>query len=159
MMALLRLVGSRQIHSLGFPVLLSFVSTNTKPLIHGVASWTGLITPALSILSISCLKVSLRYTGMGLQGVCFGVTDGSEWMWYGSPGNLPIPSKSSGYSSLICSLVLTILIFFAVSPYCIMGPFCAIMYPWLANTDPDWAASVLCCCFMDPDCACISFLG
>ena len=40
-----------------------------------------------------------------------------------------------------------------------MGPYCAMMYPELANTDPQWAASVPCCCFMDPDCACTSFLG
>ena len=91
------------------------------------------MTPTLSILLISYLKVSLRCTGMGLQGVCFGVTCGSVQMWYGSPGNQPIPSNSSGYFSLICSLVLTILVFFAVSSCCIMGPFHTIMGLELSN--------------------------
>ena len=91
MMALLRLVGPRQLCSLGFPVLLTFVFANTRILIHGVALWTGFMTPALSILSISCLKISLRCTLMGLWGVCFSVTDGSVWMLYGLPGNLSIP--------------------------------------------------------------------
>ena len=87
---------------------------------------------------------------MDLQGVCFGVMDASVQMWYDSSGNLPIPSKSSGYCSLICFLVLTILIFLVVS-YCIMGL-------ELATTDPEGASSVPCCCFMDTDCACTSFL-
>ena len=75
-MALFRLVGSRQIRSFGFPVLLSFDYTKMKLLIHGVASWTSLITPVVSIFSISYLKVCLQWTGMGLQSVCLGVMDG-----------------------------------------------------------------------------------
>ena len=65
-MALFRLVGSKQMQSFGFPVLLSCDSTKMELLIHGVTSWTGLVTPAVSIFSISCLKVCLRWTGMGL---------------------------------------------------------------------------------------------
>ena len=34
--------------------------------------------------------------GTGPQGVCFGGTVGSTLMWYGGPGNLPMPSKTSG---------------------------------------------------------------
>ena len=71
--------------------------------------------------------------------------DGSVWMWYGSPGNLPIPSKRLGYCSLICSLFLTILIFLAVSSHCNKGLLCAIMDPELATMDPEWASSVLLC--------------
>ena len=80
-------------------------------------------------------------------GVCFGVMDGSMQMWYGSPGNLPIPSKSS----LIWPLVLTILIFLAAYSYCIMGLHCAIIGPQLATMDPKWPSSVPGCCVMDPD--------
>ena len=79
-MALFRLVGSKQMWSFGIPVFLSCDSTKMKLLIHGVASWTGLITPAVSIFSISCLKVCLRWTGMGLQGVCLGVMDRFVWI-------------------------------------------------------------------------------
>ena len=64
---------------------------------------------------------------MGLQGVCLGIMDGFVWIWYGSPGNLPMPSNRSGYCSLICSFLLTILIFFAVSYWGIMGLEVAIM--------------------------------
>ena len=113
-MGLFRLVRSKQMRSFDFPVLLSFDSTEMKLLIHGVASWTGLITLVVSIFSVSCLKVCFRWTGMGLQGVCLGVMDRTVWMWYGSPGNLPMPSNSYRYCSWICSFVLTILIFFGV---------------------------------------------
>ena len=83
-MALFRLVGSKQMQSFGLPVLLSVDSTKANLLIHGVASLTGLMTPAVSIYSISCLKVCLiRWTGMGLQGVCLGVMDRFIWIWYG----------------------------------------------------------------------------
>ena len=98
-----------------------------KLLIHGVASWTGLITPAVSIFSISCLNLCLRWTGMGLQGVYLGIIDGFVWIWCGSPGNLPVSSSSSGYCSLICSFVLKILIFFGVSSWGSMGLEMAIM--------------------------------
>ena len=74
--ALFKLVTSKQMQNLDFPVLLSFDSTKMKLLIHGVASWTGLITPAVSIYSIPCLKFCFRWTGMGLQSVCLGVMDG-----------------------------------------------------------------------------------
>ena len=109
MIALFKLVGSKQIRSLGVPLLLSVDSTKTKLFIHGVASWTGLMTLAASIFSISCQKVCFRWTGMGLHGVCLGVMDGLRWIWYGSPGNLPMPLKSSGYCSWICSFDFTIL--------------------------------------------------
>ena len=105
-MALFRLVGSKQIQSFGLSVFLFVDSTKTKLLIHGVASWTGLITLTVSIFSISCLKICFRSTGMGLQGVCLGVIDGFVWIWYGSPGKQPMPLKSSGYCSWICSFVL-----------------------------------------------------
>ena len=75
-MALFRLAWSKQMQSSCFPVFLSHDSTKTKLFIHGVASWTGLITPAVSIFSIYCLKVCLRWTGKGLQDVCVGVVDG-----------------------------------------------------------------------------------
>ena len=45
MIALLWLAGSKQIWSFGLPVLLSVDSTKMKLFIHGVASWTGLMTP------------------------------------------------------------------------------------------------------------------
>ena len=73
--ALFRVVGSKQMHSLKLPDL-SLLSTSTKLLIQGVASWTGLSTAACSMLSTSCLNVSLRWTGIGWQGVCLGVTLG-----------------------------------------------------------------------------------
>ena len=106
--ALFKLVGSRQILNLTCPWL-SLFSTRTKLLIHSVASVTGSKTLACSIWLISFWNVSFRWIGMGLHGVCFGVTFGSTWMWYGSPGNLPIPSKMSGYSCKICSwLVISV---------------------------------------------------
>ena len=153
-MALFRLVRSKQMQSFGFPVLLSCDSTKMKLLIHEVDSWTGMITPAISILSISCLKVCLRWTGMGLQGVWLGVMDRFVWKWYGLPQNLPMPSKSYGYCSLICSFVLMILIFFGVSSLGIMGLEVA-MLDW----DLWWTSSMSCCCCVDLDCTCISFLG
>ena len=80
MIALFKLVRSKQIQSLGLPLLLSVDSTKTKLFIHGVASWTGLMTSATSIFSISCQKVCFKLTGMGLQGVCLGVMDGLTWI-------------------------------------------------------------------------------
>ena len=56
-------------------------------------------------------------------------------------------------------LVLTILIFLAVSSHCIMGLLCAIMGPELATMDTEWASSMPCCCFMGTDCVYTSFLG
>ena len=84
-MALFKLVGSKQILSL-WVLDLSFDSTNTKLLIQGVASVTGFNTLVCSILSISCLNVSFRCMGTGLQCVCFGCTQGSRCMVYGGPG-------------------------------------------------------------------------
>ena len=60
MIALFKIVRSKQIQSFGLPVLLSVDSTKTKLFIHGVASWTVLMTLAVSIFSISCWKVCLR---------------------------------------------------------------------------------------------------
>ena len=105
---LIQLVGSKQILSLWFPDL-SFDSTNTKLLIQGVASVTGFNTPACSILSISCLNVSFRCMGTGLQGICFSCTLGSRCMVYGGPGNLPISSKTSGQCFIIGSLLVIFL--------------------------------------------------
>ena len=75
---------------------ISLPSTRTKPIIHGVASCTGLNTPTCNILSTSCWKASLRWTGTGWWGVCFGGMPGSSCIWCGGPGNLPSPSKTSG---------------------------------------------------------------
>ena len=151
-----RLVGYKQIWSFDFPVLLSFDSTKMKLLIYGVASWTGLITPVVSIFSVSCMKVCLRWTGMGLQGICLGVMDRFVWIWYGSPGNWSMPSKSSGYCSLICSFDLMILIFFGVSSWGIMGSEVVIMD---SEFEFGWTSFMPCCCCVDVDCACMSFLG
>ena len=104
--ALFRFVGSKQMHGFKLPDL-SLLSTNTKLLIQGVASWTGLRTPACSIISTSCLNPYLRWTGIGQQGVCLRVTLGSICTLYGDPGKLPIPSKTSGNSCRICSLLVT----------------------------------------------------
>ena len=71
MITLLKLVGSKQIQSFGLPVLSSVDSTKTKLFTHRVASWTGLMTPAVSILSISCLKVCFKSTGNGSAGCLF----------------------------------------------------------------------------------------
>ena len=71
--------GSNQILSFKLQIL-SFPSTSTKLLIHGVDSCTGFKTPAFCILSISCLKASFKHTGIGLQGVCLGVILGSNNM-------------------------------------------------------------------------------
>ena len=60
MIALFKLVRSKQIQSLGLPLLLSVDSTKMKLFIHGVASWTGLMTLAVSIFSISCRKVCFK---------------------------------------------------------------------------------------------------
>ena len=80
MIALFRLVGFKQMCSFRLPNL-SLLSTSTKLLIQGVASCTGLSTPACSILSTSCLNASLRWTGIRQQGVCLGVTLGSIYIW------------------------------------------------------------------------------
>ena len=101
--ALLRFVGSRHMWSLGLP------STSMKLLIHGVASFTGLMTPSWSMLSISFLKASLRWMGTGLHGVCFSVMFISTCMWYGGLGNLPIPSNMSRYFDNIFSLLVIIM--------------------------------------------------
>ena len=93
--ALFKFVGFKQILSLRLPDL-SMPSTRTKLVIHGVASCTGFSTPTCNILSTSCLKASFSWTGIGWQGVCFGVTLGSSCIWYGAPGNQPIPLKTSG---------------------------------------------------------------
>ena len=75
-MALFRLVGSRDILNFNCPWMF-LLSTRTKLLIHGVASVVGISTPACSILLISCWNASLRSIGIGLHGVCLGVTFGS----------------------------------------------------------------------------------
>ena len=92
-------------HSLRLPNL-SLLSTKTKLLIHGVASCTGASTPACSILFISCWNFSFKCTGIGEQGVCLGGMLGSTWIWQSGPRNLPIPSKTSGYSHRIISLLV-----------------------------------------------------
>ena len=78
---------------------------STKLLIHGIALRTGFMTPTFSILSISCLKASLRCIGTDLQGVCLGGTFGSIWISNGLPGNFPIPSNTSGNLTSICSFL------------------------------------------------------
>ena len=117
----LKLIGSKQIWSLGIPLLLSVDSTKMKLFIHGVASWTGLMTLAASIFSISCRKVCFRWDWNGSAGCVFGVVmDGLRWIWYGSPGNLAKPLKSSGYCSWICSFDFTIL----TLPRCVFLGYC-----------------------------------
>ena len=106
MIVLLRFVGSKQMHNLRFPDL-SLLSTNTKLLIQGVAPVTGLSTPTWSILPISFLKLSFKWMGIWWQGVCLGWMLGSKLILYGGPGNLPIPSQTSGYCIIICSLLVT----------------------------------------------------
>ena len=76
MTALFKLVGTRQIFNLTCLWVVS-LSMRTKLLIHGVASFTGSRTPACSIWLISLWNASLRWIGMGLHRVCFGVTVGS----------------------------------------------------------------------------------
>ena len=97
---LFKLVGSRQIRSFPWPWL-SVLLTRTKLFIHGMACATGTMIPACNILLIFCWNASFRWIGIGLHGVCLGVTPGSTWIWYGGPGNFPIPSKTSGYSCRI----------------------------------------------------------
>ena len=111
------MVGSK--HMCRFkPPNLSFPSTRTKLFIHGsVSSCNGFSIPALSIFLISCLKLSLRWTGTGQQGVCLGGMLGSSWILYGGPGILLMPSKTSGYCDRICSLLVISLLtswFFAI---------------------------------------------
>ena len=65
-----------------------------------------------------------------------------------------MPSKQSGYCSLICFFVLMILIFFGVSSQGIMGLVVAIL-----DSEFGWTSSTPCCCCVDVDCVCISFLG
>ena len=108
MIALFRLVGSKNICNFKLPNL-SLLFTRTKLFIHGVASCIGLRMLAFSILSISCLKFSFRWTATGQQGVCLGGMLGSNWILYGGPGNLPMSSNTSGYcvriySALVMSL-------------------------------------------------------
>ena len=57
--ALLRLVGLRQILSLRIPCL-SLPSTSVKLLIKGVAWFTGFKTPTCNLLAISFLKASFK---------------------------------------------------------------------------------------------------
>ena len=92
MICLFKFVGSKQILSFKLPDL-SLHSTSTKLLIHGVASCTGSITPACNLLSTSCLKASFRWTGIGQQGVCLGVTLGSSYIWYGDLEICQFPQK------------------------------------------------------------------
>ena len=146
MIDLLRLAGSKQLWRFGLPVLLSVNSTKMKLFIIGVGSWTGLMTLVASIFSISCQKVCLRWIGMGLQGVCLGVMDGFIWMWYGSPGNQPMPSKGSWHCSWICSFDFMIHIFFSVSSW-------GILDLEVGRMDAEFG------CVGDIDCACISLLG
>ena len=105
MIALFGFVGSRHMRSFRLPDL-SLPSTSMKLFLHGVASLTGLMIPAWSILSISILKASLRWMGTSQHGVCFGVMFGLTCMWYSRLGNLLIPSKMSGYFDNICSLLV-----------------------------------------------------
>ena len=63
-----------------------------------------------------------------------------------------MPSKSSGYCSLISSFDLMILIFFS---WGIMGLEVVIMD---VEFEFGWTSFMPCCC-VDVDCACISFLG
>ena len=104
-MALFRFIRSRHMQSFGLPDL-SLPSMSMKLLIHRVASLTGLMIPAWSILSISFLKVSLRWMGTGLHRVFFSVMLRLTCMWYGKLGNLLIPSNTSGYFDNICSLLI-----------------------------------------------------
>ena len=60
MIALFKFVRSKQIQSLGLPLLLSVDSTKMKLFFHGVASWTGLMTPVASIFSVSFRKVCFK---------------------------------------------------------------------------------------------------
>ena len=80
MIILFRLIGSKQMHSFKLPDLF-LPSTSTKLLIQCVPSCTGLSTPSCNILSTSCLNASLRWIGIGWQGVCLGVTLGSSCIW------------------------------------------------------------------------------
>ena len=51
-------------------------------------------------------KVTFKWMGIGLQGVCLGCTFGSRCMLSGGPRNFPIPSKTSGYCAIIWSLLV-----------------------------------------------------
>ena len=66
-----------------------------------------------------------------------------------------MPLKSSGYCSLICSFELTILIFFSVSSWGIMGLEVVIID---SEFEFGWTSSAPCCCCVDVDFTCISFL-
>ena len=59
------------------------------------------MTPVSSISLILPLNCSSKCTGTGLYGICRGGTLGSSRIWYGSPGNLPIPVNTEGYSLLM----------------------------------------------------------
>ena len=106
--ALLSFVRSRHMHNFGLPDL-SLPSTKTKLFIYGVASVTGLMTLAWSMLSISFLKASLRWIRTGLHRVCFSVMSILTCMRYGKLGNLPIPLNTSGYLNNICSLLVIVM--------------------------------------------------
>ena len=54
---------------------LVFALNKHEAVYHRVASWTGFRIPAFNILSISCLKASFKWTGIGFD-------KGSAWLWH-----------------------------------------------------------------------------
>ena len=114
--ALFRFIGSRHMQSFRLPDL-SLPSMSMKLLIHRVASLTGLMILAWSILFISLLRASLRWMGTGLHEVCFGMMLRLTCMWYGKLGNLSIPLNTSRYFHNICSLLVIAMLGFSFGVY------------------------------------------
>ena len=73
------------------------------------------MTPVASISLTLPLNCSSKCTGTGLYDICWGGTLGSSRIWYGLPGNLPIPVNTEGYNVLMSCLDLITLFGFCLS--------------------------------------------
>ena len=99
--ALFKSFGSR--HSLR---LLSSFITGTMELIHSVCSCTYVMMPSFTSLSNSALQADCIPNGTDLGGCWTGLYESFNFMWYGSPGRVPTPLKTSAYSCSMYSLVV-----------------------------------------------------
>ena len=99
--ALFKSLGSK--HSLR--LLFGFI-TGTIELIHSVCSLTSVIMPSFVSLSNSALYVVCIAIGTDLGGCWTGLYCSFSLMWYGPPGRVPTPLKTSWYSFRRYSLVI-----------------------------------------------------
>lgn len=94
-MFLFKSLGSRHSLTLFLPSEVSF-TLQTIELTQSVGSVTSVIMPSAIILSHSALYNGKMWTGTVRGGWTTGLGLSISWMWYLSPGNLPILSKNPG---------------------------------------------------------------